>query len=141
MGNASTTVNLLSQRLTNTYQKHLETEAHEWYANARCKNDDSIYSNYLYVTDDRAAKVNRSFCNTCPVRLECLEYAIIMREQYGIWGGTTENQRKNLVRSLRRNLSHDALLENPFYRRQVRQYLMTHIENDNVDHTRRRRKR
>jgi WhiB family redox-sensing transcriptional regulator len=37
-------------------------------------------------------------CRTCPVREECLEWALIARERYGIWGGTTEQERRRLVR-------------------------------------------
>ena len=32
-------------------------------------------------------------CQECPVRAQCLEYALQGRE-YGIWGGLTEEQRK-----------------------------------------------
>ena len=32
----------------------------------------------------------------CPVRLQCLEYALKNNELYGVWGGLTGNQRKRL---------------------------------------------
>lgn len=37
-------------------------------------------------------------CGSCPVRAECLEYAIAARERHGIWGGTTPEHRRSLVR-------------------------------------------
>lgn len=40
----------------------------------------------------------RRVCLACPVRVECLEYAIDHGER-GIWGGTTENQRKAIRRA------------------------------------------
>jgi hypothetical protein len=34
----------------------------------------------------------KSYCETCPVVLQCLTYALT-NEEYGIWGGTTMNER------------------------------------------------
>lgn len=43
------------------------------------------------------------WCGPCPVRLECLAYAISNDEAHGIWGGTTPNARRQMVvQSLRR---------------------------------------
>ncbi len=41
-------------------------------------------------------------CNVCPVRSECLSYGL-ENEDYGIWGGTTPSQR----REMRKNESPD----------------------------------
>lgn len=35
----------------------------------------------------------RQFCYRCPVRLDCLEYAVA-NNCVGVWGGTTDNQRR-----------------------------------------------
>jgi len=32
----------------------------------------------------------------CPVRSECLEYAIVHIEKYGVWGGKTERERRRI---------------------------------------------
>jgi len=37
-------------------------------------------------------------CRGCRVREECLQYALENRERFGIWGGTTERQRRRLMR-------------------------------------------
>ena len=39
----------------------------------------------------------RTICRVCPVMSECLEYAMRIREPYGIWGGFTESERRDLV--------------------------------------------
>jgi WhiB family transcriptional regulator, redox-sensing transcriptional regulator len=36
----------------------------------------------------------KSICRICPVGEECLEYALTIREPYGIWGGLTESERR-----------------------------------------------
>lgn len=38
-------------------------------------------------------------CAECPVRTECLEHAVREREFHGTWGGTTEDERKKLIRA------------------------------------------
>ncbi len=35
----------------------------------------------------------KSLCMTCPVRRECREHALLVGEAYGVWGGTTEEER------------------------------------------------
>jgi WhiB family redox-sensing transcriptional regulator len=40
-------------------------------------------------------------CATCPVQPECLEFALFTRQEFGIWGGTTEDERRLLHKMLR----------------------------------------
>jgi len=42
------------------------------------------------------AAVIKEFCDPCPVRLDCLASAIIMRDKEGVRGGTAKRQRKRL---------------------------------------------
>lgn len=37
----------------------------------------------------------RAICEECPVRMECLEYAVDNNERFGIWGGLTQRERTN----------------------------------------------
>ena len=48
------------------------------------------------------AKQAVAICNVCPVKDECLAYGL-KHEDYGIWGGTTPSQR----REMRKNESPD----------------------------------
>lgn len=43
----------------------------------------------------------KRICDGCPLRIDCLEYALNNTE-IGIWGGTTEEQRNQIKRSSRR---------------------------------------
>jgi WhiB family transcriptional regulator, redox-sensing transcriptional regulator len=46
--------------------------------------------------DDRERREARAklICQKCPVKGPCLEYALLIREPYGIWGGLTEAERR-----------------------------------------------
>lgn len=44
---------------------------------------------------ERAAK---AVCAGCPVRFECLSYAVGRPEKYGTWGGVNEDDRADLRR-------------------------------------------
>ena len=44
--------------------------------------------------DERSAL---ALCAVCTVRDECLDFALETRERFGVWGGTTERQRKKLL--------------------------------------------
>jgi WhiB family transcriptional regulator, redox-sensing transcriptional regulator len=39
----------------------------------------------------------KGICAQCPVRRECLNYAISIREQHGIWGGLNEIERRHVL--------------------------------------------
>jgi WhiB family redox-sensing transcriptional regulator len=54
-------------------------------------------------TERRARELAaKRVCAACPVRQECLEYALRLREPFGIWGGLSETERRDLADSLRR---------------------------------------
>ena len=53
--------------------------------------DGRLVSKYLNIA---AAK---SICQSCPLAVQCLEYAL-KNQEVGIWGGTTEDQRRYLKR-------------------------------------------
>lgn len=39
----------------------------------------------------------KAICSVCPVKPRCLDYALEIREPYGIWGGLTESERRQLL--------------------------------------------
>ena len=47
------------------------------------------------------AEEAKAICQGCPVRAECLEYALQTRPVYGIWGGLNHNERWDVARGRR----------------------------------------
>lgn len=45
---------------------------------------------------DREARA-KAICAGCPVVEDCLDYAVRIKEQHGIWGGLNENERRDLL--------------------------------------------
>jgi WhiB family transcriptional regulator, redox-sensing transcriptional regulator len=72
----------------------------DWRADAACREVDV---EAFFAVDEASQQEALAICETCPVRLECLEHAIAAREQYGVWGGMREQERKRLVRARRRD--------------------------------------
>ena len=40
----------------------------------------------------------KAICASCPVRRQCLEFALRTRQAHGIWGGLTEDERASIRR-------------------------------------------
>ena len=50
--------------------------------------------------ETQAARAAKRVCGNCEVTNECLRYALAHDEQ-GVWGGTTESERRTILRKLR----------------------------------------
>jgi WhiB family redox-sensing transcriptional regulator len=73
-----------------------------WQWRAACRGEDSALffpPADVEAREDRLARERKAkaICATCPVRIECLEYAIRIRESHGIWGGLNEAERRVMV--------------------------------------------
>jgi WhiB family redox-sensing transcriptional regulator len=70
----------------------------EWHKDAACKQVDVSFFPGRGI-DQRPIK---AICKGCPVRQECLDFALDNNENYGVWGGTSERERRH-IRKMRRN--------------------------------------
>lgn len=46
-------------------------------------------------------RMAKDLCADCPIRLQCLDYAMKQNEEYGIWGGLSPHERKLLRKKKR----------------------------------------
>lgn len=66
-----------------------------WEERARC----STYDPELFFAPRaRAERRAKAVCAHCPVRDECLAFAIDTHVDYGVWGGTTVKERRLMRR-------------------------------------------
>lgn len=49
----------------------------------------------------REMRLAKELCAECPVKAECLTYALAANEPYGIWGGLTASERGRLNRKVK----------------------------------------
>ncbi|HYU84239.1 MAG TPA: WhiB family transcriptional regulator [Kribbellaceae bacterium] len=68
-----------------------------WQEQAACRDVDPDL--FFSVESERGLRrrarevLAKSLCSTCPVRRQCREHALATGETYGVWGGTTEEER------------------------------------------------
>ena len=48
------------------------------------------------------AEVAKAFCGVCPSREQCLAFALATDQRLGVWGGTTPEERRQLLGRRRR---------------------------------------
>lgn len=68
-----------------------------WMDDAACRGAEHPDLFFPAEKDRTGAKAARSACRPCPVRAECLEYALDIDERYGVRGGLTPNQRSHIL--------------------------------------------
>jgi WhiB family redox-sensing transcriptional regulator len=86
-----------------------ESWEYGWQWQAMCRGEDAslfFAPNHFEPKEEKRARERkaRAICGRCPVRMECLEYAIRIKETHGIWGGLNELERRLLVRDRERSL-------------------------------------
>jgi len=52
-------------------------------------------------------EVAKQVCADCPVKDDCLDFAIVHPEKNGIWGGANEDERSRMRRRKQRRKNHD----------------------------------
>ena len=67
----------------------------EWTAQAKCRDMDPAV---FFPSDGIGVQAAQRICVDCPVKRECLEYALADRVDHGVWGGTSERERRRILR-------------------------------------------
>lgn len=66
-----------------------------WQDYANCRGGDA---DLFFPERGASTRRAKAICNACEVKLECLEYAIVNGEKFGIWGGMSERERRRVRR-------------------------------------------
>jgi WhiB family redox-sensing transcriptional regulator len=73
----------------------------DWQVRAACR---GLSASIFFHPDNERGRFRRqreaaakAICDHCPVRLQCLDWALSVREPFGVWGGLTPAERDELM--------------------------------------------
>jgi WhiB family redox-sensing transcriptional regulator len=67
----------------------------DWKADAACRD---LPTSLFFPDSEADSGPALDVCASCPVRQQCLEFALTTRQHDGVWGGATETERKRIRR-------------------------------------------
>ena len=75
---------------------------YRWRTQAICRDTDPDLFFPIGTTGQALVQIDRAkqVCGECPVQVDCLEYALETNQDSGIWGGTSEEERRHLRRQM-----------------------------------------
>jgi WhiB family redox-sensing transcriptional regulator len=76
-------------------KKDSEKEAERWMKKAKCKN---LNPSVFFPSDGAGVEIARRICKDCQVKIDCLEYALENHIDHGVWGGTSERERRRILK-------------------------------------------
>jgi WhiB family redox-sensing transcriptional regulator len=81
-----------------TWVRTHEWDIAEWRERSACRDSDPDVFFPIGSSGPALEQIEtaRRICAACPVRDECLEFALATNQEAGIWGGTTEEERRKL---------------------------------------------
>ena len=65
-----------------------------WAVDALCAQTDP---DMFHPEKGESAKQAKAVCAKCPVRAECLTWALTNNERFGVWGGLSERERRKVT--------------------------------------------
>ncbi|WP_068925061.1 WhiB family transcriptional regulator [Planobispora rosea] len=68
-----------------------------WMEQARCAEVDP---ELWFPEKGGSPRKAQAICADCPVRTECLEWALDAHEEFGVWGGLSEMERRSRYHNL-----------------------------------------
>jgi WhiB family redox-sensing transcriptional regulator len=89
----------------------IRPEELEWQLEGLCREDDP--RKWFPDFSQDFSKEARAICMQCPVQKECRDWGLVKGEQYGIWGGLTEEERIAFWKGkpVRRRRKHRSTME------------------------------
>jgi len=72
-------------------------EPPDWVGDALCA---QIAPEVFFPDEGGSTREAKKICAACPVRAQCLEYALTNGERFGIWGGLSERERRKLSKQV-----------------------------------------
>ncbi|HEX9775553.1 MAG TPA: WhiB family transcriptional regulator [Actinomycetota bacterium] len=73
----------------------MDDERYVWQMQGLCRGVDAEV--FFPVSEEDAWRA-KEICGACGVRERCLAFSLQNRERYGVWGGVTEKERRDMFR-------------------------------------------
>ncbi len=73
----------------------LATDDLAWQDLANCR---GANPDLFFPERGASTRTAKGICRECSVQAECLEFAIVSSEKFGIWGGLSERERRKIRR-------------------------------------------
>ncbi|MGW1243257.1 WhiB family transcriptional regulator [Streptomyces bobili] len=75
----------------------------DWRQRAACRHEDPELFFPIGTSGPALLQTEqaKAVCRRCPVRAQCLEWALKTDQSLGVWGGTSETERRALKRRIR----------------------------------------
>jgi WhiB family transcriptional regulator, redox-sensing transcriptional regulator len=75
-----------------------DEQENSWMTQGNCRNHPPTA---FFPPDGVGVERAKKVCVDCPVAATCLEYALQNRIDHGVWGGTSERERRRILKSRR----------------------------------------
>ena len=84
-----------------TSSRSLNTASDNWRANSSCRDTDPDLFVPVGTTGPALEQIAaaKAVCDSCEAKEPCLEFALITNQDSGVWGGTSEEERRKLRRA------------------------------------------
>jgi WhiB family redox-sensing transcriptional regulator len=86
--------------LTQSRSLSLTIECDDWREQSACRDTDPDLFFPVGTTGPAIDQIEnaKAVCRVCDVQKNCLEYALVTNQDSGIWGGTSEEERRAIRR-------------------------------------------
>lgn len=81
-----------------TWSRSIEWDLDDWRDHAACRSTDPDLFFPIGSTGPAIEQIEsaKAVCMQCEAQRSCLEFALVTNQESGIWGGTSEEERRKL---------------------------------------------
>ena len=91
----------MSGELQLPFFEHADADR-SWAADAACR---GLETSFFFPERGDSTSSVKAVCRECPVKGECLRYALESREKFGTWGGASENDRRRMQSAIGKGIT------------------------------------
>ena len=84
-----------------TWSRNIEWDLEDWREDSACRDTDPDLFFPIGTTGPAVEQIQaaKAVCQACEAQAACLEFALTTNQESGIWGGTSEEERRKLRRA------------------------------------------